>query len=81
MPLITKGNNMNTQEQAQIAAMAAEILALKAAAAAKYKVALSPDGEKVMIMGLRKFPITLWKSEWKVVLDTKILAQIKALIG
>lgn len=70
---------MSTEQQlqAELAKLRAENERLKAAAKSKLKLAVSKSGG-VMVLGMRRFPITFFKKEWIILLS--MADDIKAFI-
>jgi hypothetical protein len=69
-----------TLEQ-QIALLKTENEKLKKNASARYKVMLSKDGQgKIMLLGVRRFPLTFWPEEWKAIYSDEVKKQVEALL-
>lgn len=60
--------NLLQDEMDELNRLRAENTALKAKAAAKFKVKLGQKGN-IMVLGLQSFPVTLYKNQWETILD------------
>lgn len=72
-----QGNPLLTPEQARIAELEAQVARLKAASRGKLTLKVSEKGA-VMVLGLQRFPVTLYREQWERVIEAA--PQIKAFI-
>jgi len=68
------------QMEAELKKLMAENEVLKKRASARYKVKKSDKSEGIMLLGLRKFPVTFFPEEWKVIYSDEIRKQVEAAI-
>jgi len=74
-------DKLNAQQMEQLLEkLMAENLALKKNASARYKVKKSDKSDGIMLLGLRRFPVTFFPEEWKVIYSDEVRKQVEAAI-